>query len=101
MKAHIKTRDEKIVEYENDLIMRTLKIACITLREEFGFGQQRLEKFCCKMCEAGSDLSKNPHKWYHIDKKLIEDYGLKEVFKPEDLDEREMSAREIRKKYRL
>lgn len=101
MKAHIKTADEQRVKDEEGLIMRTLKMACIVLSENYGFGQKRLEQFCCLMCDKGGYLSKNPEQWVRIDEYLIEKYQLGAIFEYEDLDEREKAARITRKRYRL
>lgn len=101
MKAHIPNIQEKADKYEQELIMRTLKIACIVLAEEYGFGQQRLERFCCQMCDKGAYLGKNPEQWIRIDEYLIDRCNLDTIFNREDLDERENAARAIRKRYRL
>ena len=101
MKARIQSDKEKIIQYENKLIMRTLKMACIVLAEEYGFGQQRIERFCCQMCNKGTYLIENPEQWVRIDEYLIDKCKLNAIFERENLDERESAARAIRKRYRL
>lgn len=100
MKAHIKTVAEKNSEYINRVIMRTIKIACVVLAEEFDFGEVRLGRFLDGMTEKSDYLLENPEQWVRIDDYLIDKMKLGEAFDRENLDERENSAQYNRKKMR-
>ena len=100
MKAHIKTVAEKNSEYINRVIMRTIKIACIVLAEEFDFGEKRLCKFLSGMTKKGDYLLNNPEQWVRMDDYLIDKLKLGDMFDREELDERENSAQYNRKKMR-
>ena len=100
MKAHIESFNEKKRKYEDRLIMRTIKIACIVLAEEFGFGKKRLCRFLGGMTKKGDYLLKNPEQWVRMDDYLIDKLKIKDMFDRENLDERENSAQYNRKKMR-
>lgn len=51
---------------------RLLKLACVALHLEFGFGKERLGKFLMKM----NGLMGDELLWWHIDKLLIDQVGL-------------------------
>lgn len=95
MKARIPTKGDALKEYTESIADRTLKMVCITLINEFGFGQDRLARFLGKFSDAGEELAKNPYEWVRIDEQLIDKRKL--PFKREDLDERELSARIARR----
>lgn len=66
-------------------IFRTIKIACLILNEEFGFGAERIARFMAQVCEKGNLAVKNPEGWYHVDEKLKK---LGVEFEDEDIEER-------------
>ena len=81
MKAHIPAnkrlsqKSKKIVEEysqkcEEDRLRRLLKLCCVVLNEDFGFGQQRLLKFIFKVESLATDTDEVF--WHHIDRKLIQ-----------------------------
>lgn len=95
MKARLPTKGDVLKDYTEEIADRTLKMACIVLNNEFGFGQDRLAKFLVNLAELGEELSKNPHRWVHIDEELIDKRKL--PFKSEDLGERDLSAKVVRR----
>lgn len=95
MKARLPSKGNILKEYTQGIADRTLKMACIALINEFGFGQDRLAKFLSKISELGEELSKNPYLWVRIDEQLIDKRKL--PFEHEDLDEREFSAKVVRR----
>lgn len=95
MKAHLPTKGDVLKEYTQGIADRTLKMICITLINEFGFGQDRSAKLLSKTSELGKELSENPHRWVHIDEELI---GKRKLpFNSEDLGERDLSAKVVRR----
>ena len=83
MKARIPGRrallkpDKKAVrdyvdQHQKDVTRRLLKLACVTLRLEFGFGKDRLGRFLMKM----NGLMGDELLWWHVVKLLIDQIGL-------------------------
>ena len=83
MKARIPGRrallkpDKKAVrdyvdQHQKDVTRRLLKLSCVTLHLEFGFGKSRLGRFLMKM----NSLMGDELLWWHIDKLLIDQVGL-------------------------
>ena len=83
MKARIPGRrallkpDKKAVrdyvdQYQKDVTRRLLKLACVALHLEFGFGKDRLGRFLMKM----NSLMGDELLWWHVDKLLIDQIGL-------------------------
>ena len=77
---------------QNKAIVRTLKMACIVLHQEFGFGEKRLMKFADEMYKNGRMVVDKPEQWYYIDEKL-NSLGLN--VPKEDINERESHSRDI------
>lgn len=75
---------------QNKAIYRTVKIACLILNEDFGFGAQRISKFFDEITKRGRQAIDNPEGWYRVDEKLKK-IGL--VFDDEDIAEREAHSR--------
>ena len=59
-------------QHQKDVTRRLLKLACVALHLEFGFGKERLGKFLMKM----KGLMGDELLWWHIDKLLIDQVGL-------------------------
>lgn len=86
-----KEMDDRRLE-QNRAITRTVKMACIILNQEFGFGSKRLGKFIDELLKASNAVFEKPENWYHVDEKL-KALGLD--FEEEDIDEREQHTRDI------
>ena len=91
MKAHTpissKMRTRLIEEQEKlmkNVIRRFLKIICVTLNEEFGFGSQRLARLILQFADIAEVFPTDEEYWYHIDERLKQ-LGLE--FEDEDYDE--------------
>ena len=95
MKARIPTKGDVLKDYTKGITDRLLKMTCIALMNEFGFGQDRLARFLSKISEISEELSENPHLWIRIDEQLIDKRKL--PFERENLDEREISAKVARR----
>lgn len=95
MKARVPTKGDVLKNYTEGIADRTLKMICITLVNEFGFGQDRLAKLLSKTSELGEELAENPYLWVRIDEQLIDKRKL--PFEHEDLNEREFSAKVVRR----
>lgn len=85
---------EKSSREQNRAILRTFKIACLILHQDFGFGGKRLEKFVDLMNEAGRKAAQRPEIWFHVDEQLK---ALGFEFDPEDLEERVEHTKELYK----
>lgn len=59
-------------QHQKDVTRRLLKLACVSLHLEFGFGKDRLGRFLMKM----NSLMGDELLWWHIDKLLIDQVGL-------------------------
>lgn len=77
---------------QDQAISRTLKMVCVVLNQDFGFGEKRLEKFLDAVFDGGNEVVDRPEEWFHIDEKLSQ-IGI--FFEPEDLDEREQHSRDL------
>lgn len=64
---------------------RMLKLACIALHEEYGFGRERLYKLVERIAEISNSRMDDPVYWQHIDKLLID--TLKMDWDAEDYEE--------------
>lgn len=84
---------ERTQEDQNKAILRTLKMACLVLHQEFGFGQARAEKFVGFMDDYGRQVADIPERWSYIDKVLKDKLGFD--FDDEDIDERETHTRAL------
>jgi hypothetical protein len=88
----IKEADAYIQDLQHKAILRVVKVACIVLNEEFGFGSQRLAKFFEEMENRGKISAENPEGWYLVDEKL---HTLGLNFNDEDIEEREQHIRSL------
>ena len=59
-------------QHQKDVTRRLLKLACVSLHLEFGFGKDRMGRFLMKM----NSLMGDELLWWHIDKLLIDQVGL-------------------------
>ncbi len=84
---------ERTQEEQKKAILRTLKIACLVLHQEFGFGQARAEKFVGFMNDYSRQAADIPERWSYIDKVLKDKLGFD--FDDEDIDERETHTRAL------
>jgi hypothetical protein len=89
--AVAKEMDDRKLE-QNRVITRTVKMACVILNQDFGFGGKRLEKFLDELLIASNAVFEKPENWYHVDEKLK---ALGFDFADEDIDEREQHTRDI------
>ena len=89
--AVAKEMDDRKLE-QNRVITRTVKMACVILNQDFGFGGKRLEKFLDELLKASNAVFEKPENWYHVDEKLN---ALGLDFEEEDIDEREQHTRDI------
>lgn len=55
---------------QDQAISRTLKMVCVVLNQDFGFGEKRLEKFLDAVFDGGNEVVDRPEEWFHIDEKL-------------------------------
>lgn len=84
---------EEAAKREQDrAISRVIKITCLVLHQDFGFGLGRLERFLQSVFDGSNDTVSKPEEWYRIDERLRE-IGLE--FDPEDLAERERHSRDV------
>ena len=58
-----------------DLSRRHIKLMCVALNENFGFGKDRLLKLVQAYGDLGAERKDDEIFWYHIDRKL-EQIGL-------------------------
>ena len=97
MKARIKTAKEKADELSRAEVNRIFKLCCLCLNEQFRFGEKRMKKFCERVSQISGAVHENPEQWYYIDEYLLDNYHMDDVFKREDLDERELATKQIHK----
>lgn len=97
MKARIKTEKEKADELSRAEVNRIFKLCCLCLNENFGFGEKRMKDFCIGISKISAKIHENPEQWYYIDEYLLDHYHMDDVFKREDLEERELATKQIHK----
>lgn len=97
MKARIRTSETIQKELTHDEINRIFKLCCLCLNEQFGFGEKRLKKFCYRLSQMSVEVYEKPEQWYYIDEYLLGHYHMDDVFKREDLEERELATKQIHK----
>lgn len=66
------------------VMRRFTKIVCITLNEQFGFGEKRLQLFMAQFSRVGGLAEHDEEYWYHVDERLHQ-LGLD--FQSEEADE--------------
>ena len=72
LKPDKKAVRDYVDQYQKDVTRRLLKLACVALHLEFGFGKDRLGRFLMKM----NGLMGDELLWWHVDKLLIDQIGL-------------------------
>ena len=75
---------EELAKQEKDRTRRMIKLFCVALHQEFGFGLQRCLKGLEKFNEFGGEREQDEVFWTHIDR-VIEQIGL--TFPKEDYED--------------
>lgn len=57
-------------ENEADLTRRVLKIVCVSLNEQFGFGADRLSRLVKEVNQTTAEWEVNPCFWTTVDRRL-------------------------------
>lgn len=65
-------------------VRRTIKLLCLALHEEFGFGALRCGRLVARVNALAEERQTDPVYWAHVDRVMAQ-MGLK--FKPENYDE--------------
>ena len=81
LKKRLYAEQEKIM-YR--VIRRFTKMVCITLNEQFGFGEKRLKLFMAQFSRVGGLAEHDEVYWEHIDERLLQ-LGLE--FQSEEAEE--------------
>ena len=87
---------EEIQKGQNESLMRFLKVNCMILHDDFGFGYQRLAKFINCIRETMGDNVGNEIFWDKVDEIVID--NLKLPFERENYEEREQAMKENAKR---
>lgn len=77
-KIQKKIKEEVRAEYDRqgqDLTRRHIKLMCVALNEQFGFGKNRLMKLIQAYGDLGEERKEDEVFWSHIDR-YIEQIGL-------------------------
>ena len=77
-KTKQRINDEVKAEYDRqgqDLSRRHIKLFCVALNQEFGFGKKRLLRLIQAYGDLGAERKDDEIFWYHIDRHL-EQIGL-------------------------
>lgn len=76
-KAEIERMVDKLLEEKHEQAMRRfIKLACIVLNEEFGFGLHRLSKFVKAIGTLSEQADTDEIFWEHVDRRVIDQLGL-------------------------
>lgn len=67
-----------------ELTRRIIKITCIALNREFGFGAKRLTRLVDAITTTAADNKQDELYWYHVDQIIKDELGLE--FELEDYD---------------
>lgn len=76
----------KFKEFGTEYARRLLKISCLALSEEFGFGCSRIARFIDEVEKISSKHMDDEVFWVHTDRRLEQ---LKIPFTPEDYEKME------------
>lgn len=87
---------EEIQKGQNEALMRFLKVNCMILHDDFGFGQQRLAKFIELISKVMGENKGNEIFWDKVDEIVIDNLRL--PFEREDYEEREQAMKENARK---
>ena len=60
--------EDYIDTYEKEVTRRLLKLACVALNTEFGFGKERLQR----LLQRVNAFTADEILWWHVDKLLID-----------------------------
>ena len=71
MKARIRTNKIIQKELSHDEINRIFKLCCLCLNEQFGFGENRMKKFCERVSQISGTVHENPEQWYYNQKSAV------------------------------
>ena len=66
---------EWLKKNEEDIVRRKLKVVCIALNDEFGFGGKRLARLIFAINKLSKEWDDNPVFWTQVDRRL-EQMGL-------------------------
>ena len=88
----IERAEEQMNEQQKKAISRVMKLSCLILNEDFGFGAVRLNRYITEMTERIQKAVNTPEQWYFVDKKM-ETLGL--PFPREDIEERIDHSRDL------
>ncbi len=80
--------EEEFKEQSNNMTRRIMKIFCIALNREFGFGKDRLMRPIAKVEEIGNERDQDEVFWAHVDRIVNEEIGM--VWDEEDYDRMDM-----------
>lgn len=86
----------EIEKGQNEALMRFLKVNCVVLHNNFGFGYQRLAKFIECIRETMGNNIGNEIFWDKVDEIVIDNLRL--PFEREDYEEREQAMKDNARK---
>lgn len=66
--------EDYIDTYEKAVTRRLLKLCCVALNKDFGFGKDRLARFVGSVSDNTDP--KDEVYWWHVDKLLIDQIGI-------------------------
>ena len=75
---------EELKKQSEGSARRLLKLMCVSLNKQFGFGQQRLLRLAQEINELSASHAQDEVFWHHVDKTLNQ-IGME--FLPEDYEE--------------
>lgn len=79
--------DEKFQKDSRDYTRRILKIACIALNEQFGFGVERCQRFLSEVTSISNEHMQDEAFWIHADIRMDQ---MKLPFEKEDYERMEI-----------
>lgn len=97
MNARIKTKQEEFLAFREEELARINKLWLFSINQVFGTEGEQLLTVYRELCEQSADAANRPELWYYIDETLIDKCKLGDIFRREDLDEREDALRKIKK----
>ena len=67
---------EHFKEQSNEMTRRIMKIFCVALNQEYGFGKDRLMKLIAKVEELSTEREQDEVFWSHVDRYVNEHIGM-------------------------
>lgn len=74
--AHLSAKERRELKEENDAIRRWIKLVCVVLHNEFGFGHDRIADFLGAVTKYSDERDHDEVFWSHVDSVIRDELGI-------------------------